>query len=472
MCGKLLALDPRSKAMALDGVLQRFIEECPVAVMARLTLGRAIGAEWVDEVFDQHRERQYTRELLFSTVVDLMALVAMGLRPSLHAAAASSKDLKVSMAALYEKVNHVEPAVLQALVQGSAERLAPVVARLREGIAPVAPGYRVRIVDGNHLPASQKRLAPLRGFRGAAMPGQSLVVFDPDLGLVVDLEPREDAHVQERTLLPAVLARAHPGDLWIGDRNFSTRAAIAAMVARGAAFLLREHGASPNPTPTAPRREVGRIETGMAYEQPVTIETDTGETLALRRIELALDQPTEDGDTVIRLLTNLPEDRFDTCQVARLYRRRWTIENLFQRLESVLKSEVRTLGYPRAALFAFSTAVLAYNVLATIQATVEAQHDLAAAHIELSSYFVAGDVKVYYAGMMVALPPSSWTQFEAGEPAKLSLELRRIAAYVDPRTLRKHPRKPKPKVKKGYAPRASVQRHVATARVLAQGVVL
>jgi IS4 transposase len=165
--------------------------------MARLTLERAISAAWVDDVFEQHRQRQYTREILFSTVVDLMSLVAVGLRPSLHAAAKSSKELKVSMTALYDKVNHAEPAVMQALVQGSAERLAPVVASLREGVAPWAPGYRVRIVDGNHLPGSQKRLTALRGFRGAALPGQSLVVFDPDLGLVVDLEPCEDGHVQE-----------------------------------------------------------------------------------------------------------------------------------------------------------------------------------------------------------------------------------------------------------------------------------
>lgn len=455
--------------MALDAVLQRFVEQCPVAVMARLALERAISAEWVDEVFNRQRHRQYTHELLFSTVVDLMALVAVGLRPSLHAAAKASKDLKVSMTALYDKVNHAEPAVLQALVQGSAERLAPVVAPLRQSVDPWVPGYRVRIVDGNHLPASEKRLAPLRGFRGAAMPGQSLVVFDPDLGLVVDLEPGEDGHAQERTLLPAVLSRVQPGELWIGDRNFSTRAAIAAVVARAAAFLFREHGRTPSPTPTGPRHEIGRIETGVVYEQPVTIENEAGDTLALRRIELELDQPTGDGDTMIRLLTNLSAKSFDACAIARLYRRRWTIEGLFQRLEAVLKSEVRTLGYPRAALLAFATAVLAYNVLAMIQAAVEAAHDLRAAHIELSSYFIAGDVKAFYGGMMVAVLPAIWATFEAQSPGQLSSTLRDIAAHVDPKTLRKHPRKPKAKAKKGYAPRASVQRHVATARVLHDG---
>ena len=165
-------------------------------------------------------------------------------------------------------------------------------------------------------------------------------MFDPDLGLVVDLETCEDAHAQERTLVPAVLERVQAGDLWMGDRNFCTRAILTAFVARGAALLIREHGASPNPTPVGRRRHVGRGETGVVYEQAVAIETEAGEMLALRRIELELDQPTEDGDTLIRLLTNLPAERFDAAEVARLYRRRWSIEGLFQKLEAVLKSEV------------------------------------------------------------------------------------------------------------------------------------
>jgi hypothetical protein len=45
--------------------------------------------------------------------------------------------------------------------------------------APAVSGYRLRIVDGNHLPASEKRLKPLRSFRGAALPGHTMVVYDP-----------------------------------------------------------------------------------------------------------------------------------------------------------------------------------------------------------------------------------------------------------------------------------------------------
>lgn len=47
--------------------------------------------------------------------------VQVGLRPSLHAAARKMAErLPASLAALYAKVQRTEPAVLRALVQGSA----------------------------------------------------------------------------------------------------------------------------------------------------------------------------------------------------------------------------------------------------------------------------------------------------------------------------------------------------------------
>jgi len=49
--------------MILDAVLQRFVEQCPVAVMARLTLQRAISADWVDEqvLGSEQRNRNFPR---------------------------------------------------------------------------------------------------------------------------------------------------------------------------------------------------------------------------------------------------------------------------------------------------------------------------------------------------------------------------------------------------------------------------
>jgi IS4 transposase len=457
--------------MAPNSVLERFIKECPVPVMARLALQRAISAQWVDSVFEAHSERQYTRELLFSTTVSLMSQVALGFRPSLHAAATDSEDLPVSITSLYNKVNHSEPNVLKALIQGSAARLAPVVLPFKKSLAPFLPGYRTRILDGNCLATTDKRLKPLRGFRGTALPGFSLVVYDPDLELIVDLEPSLDAYAQERVVMNFLLERVQKGELWVADRHFSTRKIFFAITKALAAFIIREHGSNPNPTVRGKWKKLGRIETGMVFEQKVSIEDEEGRELLLRRVKVELDEPTEDGDWTIQILTNLPRE-ISGKQVARLYRKRWGIEGMFQRLESVVKSEVRTLGNPKGALLAFGVSVLAYNVLSAIQRAVEKAHEeeLAKEGYELSVYYVALDVKAYYEGMRVAVPEEEWERFEQMSPGQLSKVLLRVARQVIPKKLRNHPRsKPKIKTKKGSAPRGVANRHVSTARVLLAG---
>lgn len=449
--------------VALNAIVERLTQRSPVTVMVRRTLEHALSSQWIDEVFEAQRDRQYTRELLFSSVVDLMGLVAMGLRPSLHAAAQSDPDLTVSLAALYDKVNRTEPRVVRALVQGSAERLLPVVRPMKKQ-GSWAAGYQVRVLDGNHLPASEKRLKPLRSFRGAALPGQSLVVYAPELGLVVDVLPAEDAHAQERALTGPVLERVREGELWLADRNFSTRRILRAVHDKGAAFIIREHGVSPNPTALGEKREMGRGPTGLVFEQAVRVEGE--QALELRRVEVQLDEPTEDGETVIRLLTNVPEERLSALEVAELYRKRWKIEGMFGELEAVLESEVRSLGRPRAALLAFGVAVLAYNVLSVVKSAVEASHDLEAAKMQVSTYYIAAEVKFTYGGMTVMVEPKDWSEQEPQSAEQLSEVLMELAKKVRPSTLRKHPRAAKKKVKKGYVPGKVARRHVATARVL------
>jgi IS4 transposase len=458
--------------MALDAVVARFIEHSPVTVMARLALGRALDAQWIDALFEQHSERQYTRELLFSTTVDLMSIVAVGLRPSLHAAAKAATDLPVSITALYDKVNGTAPGLVRALVAGSAKRLTPVIEAMSPAPLMSVPGYRVRILDGNHLAASEKRLKPLRGFRGTALPGQSLVVYDPDLGMVLDVIPCEDGHTQERALMQPLLAAARPGDLWMGDRNFCTRPILCGWYQQGSSFLVREHGANPNPSVRDKPRRIGKIDTGTVFEQSVSIDDDGGSPVLLRRIELRLNQPTEDGQMIIRLLTNLPASEFSAQELARLYRRRWRIEMMFQRLESVLQSEIPALGHPRAALLAFGVAILAYNVLAIIARAITVQHQLDTEKIEISSYYVATTIKADYAGMMIAITQSTWDTYEQFSARKLAQSLLRIAAHAEPHRLRKHPRGPKARVKKGFVSRRAAQRHVATARVLKDGKII
>lgn len=429
--------------------------------MARTALEHALPAEWVDEVFDEHRERQYPRELLFSTVVELVTLVSLGLRPSLHAAARRMETLPVSLAALYDKVNRTEPGILRALVHGSAERLAPVAAAVDGGT--ILPGWHLRVLDGNHLPASEKRLAPLRGHRGAALPGQVLVVYDPDSGLVTDLVASEDAHQSERALVAPLLDSAQPGQLWIADRHFCTRAVMGGLDEARAGFIVREHARHPRLAGQGAWRECGRTETGQMREQLIEV---AGAPPPWRRIELALDRPTEAGERTIQLWSNLPEE-IGAQQIAALYRTRWRIEGMFQRLEAVLNSEIRSLGHPRAALLGFAVAVLAYNVLALMQRCVEQAHQDQKPPPEVSTYHLALHVRGGYEGMLIALPPEQWRSYD-GDPTGLADRLLQLARNINPSQVVTSKRGPKVAKPKGYVDGATARAHVATARVLAQ----
>jgi IS4 transposase len=455
--------------MLANEVLERFAQGSPVTVMAQLGLMHALDAQWLDTLFDREAESQYTRDLLFSTTVELMSLVALGLRPSVHAAAKRMPELPVSVQALYEKLKKTEPAVVRALVRGSADRLTPVLQALGGFAPPMVPGYRVRIVDGNHLPASEKRLKPLRARCGAALPGHALVVYDPDLQVVVDLVPWEDAYTQERLVMQTLLRTAAAGELWLGDRNFCTRAILLGLLQQGAHFLIREHAANAHPEVLGPATARGVTDTGTVFEQPVCLVDDQGTPHHLRRIELHLTTPTEAGESVIRLLSNVPATALTAGQLAPVYRNRWGIEHVFQRLESVLHSEVRTLGHPRAALLAFGVAVLAYNILALVQRAVHQQHApfLAEQQMALSSYYVAGEIKAQYAGMRTAVPDRVWHRYASLRASQLAALLLVLAAQVDPRQFRSHPRGPKkPKPQHGRPLRAT-ERHFSTARVLA-----
>jgi len=281
------------------------------------------------------------------------------------------------------------------------------------------------------------------------------------------LVPCEDGYSQERAIMPHLLDTAKPGELWLADRNFCTGPIIVAWHRQGTSFAVREHSLGPKKTSMGALRKVGRVETGWVYEHAVQIQGDGGHTIELRRIELHLDQPTEDGDSVLSILSNLPRS-LSALKIATLYRRRWSIERMFQWLESVLHSEVRTLGYPKAALFAFSVAVLAFNVLSTIQAAVESQHAEALRHEKshLSLYYVAGEIRASYTGMMIAVRPEALACYQALPADRLTTVLLQIAAHVDPSKFRSHPRGPK-KVPPKSGPSGVERPHISTARILA-----
>ena len=143
-----------------------------------------------------------------------------------------------------------------------------------------------------------------------------------------------------------------------------------------------------------------------------------------------------------------------TCNAARLYLQEG----------HHLHSEINTLGYPKAALFGFCVALVAYNVLAVVKAALRTIHGEETIDNELSGYYLAGNITRTHDGMMIALPESEWVVFQTMPPPKLADVLLQLAANVNLSKFRKSRRGPKKKPPK--RDKYSNHNHVSTAKLL------
>ena len=454
--------------MILSKVFDKFVDETPVCVMLRGSMEYALSEEFVNQIFETTAVRQYTRDLLFSDVVDVMSGVVCQVFPSVNAAYQKQRDrFQVSRRALYNKINLIEPAVTRQLVVETAKRLQPVVRSMRRklGHQELLPGFRVRILDGNHLAATDHRIKELRDVAAGPLPGQTLVVLDPDCRLIVDAFPCQDGHAQERSLLTDVVDSMEAKEVWIGDRNFCTSMFLFQTAANDAYFAMRQHATNVRWEAAGRRRKIARIETGVVYQQRVVLSDNWGNRLSVRRITIKLDQPTEDGDTEIHLLTNLP-NRVRATRIAEAYRGRWKLEAAFGELATALHCEISGLGYPPAALFAFGIGLVAYNILSVVRSAVAAAHG-SECLTTISAYYVADEIRGMMRGMMVVIPDNQWRRaFNKLSARQMANLLIALANKVKLECFQKHPRGPKkPRTKRKRYKRKT---HVATARILAE----
>lgn len=125
------------------------------------------------------------------------------------------------------------------------------------------------------------------------------------------------------------------------------------------------------------------------------------------------------------------------------------------------------MGYPPAALFGFSLAVVAYNILSAVRAALRSVQGGERVEEEVSSYYLADDIGYTYGGMMVAIAPRHWVFFRSLSVAAMARRLCALARRVQLERYRRHPRGPK-KPKKPISRKNAG--HVSTARLLAAAV--
>jgi Transposase DDE domain len=448
----------------LSSLFEQFVKESPVSIMMRALMSHIFATERMDRLFTKHAQVQYQQDLLFSSQVDLMSLVVCGVQKSVHAAyKARAENLSVSTTALYNKLCGVELSVSEALVRETGQDLAELVKLVGGEQTNILPGYCIKVVDGTCLKGTDHRLKAIRNLAASPLPGKAIVVLEQQSKIITDIVLIEDGHAQERSEFDAVLKKVKPQDLWCGDRNFCTLKFLFTIQDKKAFFVIRQHGGM-GFKELEELKPLGSTETGELFEQKVEINYE-GKELILRRIVLKLFVPTRDKEWEIAIFSNLQES-VPAIKIAEIYRKRWNIESLFQTVTKNFHGEIQTLAYPKAALFSFSMALVAYNILATLRGVLGGVYGVEKIEAGLSDFYLVDELQGTYRGMMIAIPPSEWEVFQTFSREKMAQLLQQLSTGVNLKQFLKAIRgAKKPKVPVIYD---SKQGHVSTTRLLEQ----
>ena len=437
----------------LSKAFELFVEGAADSVMARGATERLLSPRWVDAVFEKTPDGRDTRELLFSSVLNLAIRVVMSQSPSVHYRyMRDDEEIVDSLISVFDELGGVTPETAAGLVHDSALTCAEAITRMGGRNPDLLPGYTIRVLDGNYLAATDHRKKSLRSLRSlgdSPLPGKTLVVFDPGLGCVVDMLPAETGHTQDSSLLPDVFPMAEAGQVWVADRALCTRRFLFGVANRDSAFVVDEHGDLPFEE-LGPVMPVGETDSGHVSEQEVRLRPDgdgpEGESLTLRRVVVLPKGSTKGskraGARLLHVLTNLPSE-VDATAIASLHHERWRIEPKFQKLERDFRSEIGSPVSPEEALFGFAAALVAYNVIALVNAALRAHHGALKIEQELSHYYLANSLERMCGGMVIAIAPERWQVFAEMTREEFAATLLFLSGKVDLERFPKSPSQPR-----------------------------
>ena len=87
-------------------VFNCFAQSDYIPLIAQTAMEHVLSPRVVDQLFEETAHRQYTRDLLFSSVVGLMSLVVCLIRPSINTTyQKNTVPINVSLPALYGKID-------------------------------------------------------------------------------------------------------------------------------------------------------------------------------------------------------------------------------------------------------------------------------------------------------------------------------------------------------------------------------
>lgn len=395
-------------------VLREIIERLPVAD-AVLRLGQFVLAdEALAGIYERHRGRSYEKVISFKLFVNLIgdALdVNDGNGNQTFTRAIENNELETSKQAAYGKLQRVPISLSMGFLAETTRRLREV---FPNEVASAVPAclcdFQVLSIDGKKLKHLPKKLGPARGMKGKLYGGKLVVAMDQHTGLAVAMAATLDGETSDAPLMPDMLEQVRQdvvkSRLLTEDRQFCDLVQPN-LLQEGEFFLIRYHKKV-----SFHRDETHAVRRGRDGDDR-EMEEDWGwlgmpddpRRVAARRIVVT--RP--DTDPLIVVTNLFDADKFPAADLLEVYRHRWDIERLFQRVTEVFHLRKLISSTPRATIFQAAYCFLLANFVTTIRA-----------YTSLNQELPPEDISVYQIQTDVERQLIAWTEvMEAAETETL-----------------------------------------------------
>jgi hypothetical protein len=366
----------------MDGFTLQVLNKLPLAQATLQTLSFALDDAFLEEMYQKNRGASYTKLIGFPLITRLVcdALFQDKSGRRVFEKAHEEEILPASVEAAYKKLGRLPVAVSTAFLEGVSGRIRELFPQGCEETSLPASLARFTgiVIDGKATKKIPHRLKPLRSPKvGGLVGGRGLVAYQLQSGLVLGMEADEDGDANETPWVPRLAAKIRAittePRLWIADRQFSYPTSLVEFSRGDDAFVVRYSKAIPffRDESRCPRE--GKDAEGRDYTEEwgwLGVARHP-QRCFVRRITVK-----RGSQEAILVVTNLLDaDGCPATDLLETYRKRTSIEYVFERITEVFALR-RLIGTtPRATLFQLSLCLLLYNVLQLVRAYIARNND-------------------------------------------------------------------------------------------------
>ncbi|RMD58025.1 IS4/IS5 family transposase [Candidatus Parcubacteria bacterium] len=353
----------------MDGFSREVLTRLPLADAVLSLCSFAMDAEFLQQIYEEHRGRSYQSVLTFPMMVSIVSdalLEHAGSGRQAMLRAEERDELAASKQAAYGKLRRIPISLSNAFLARPTDRLRQA---FPQGATSPLPSslrhFHVIALDGKKIKRAAKRLKAARGYSGTPLGGKALVALDLRTGLVVAMNAHLDGETNDAPLVPGLLPqvrqRLRRRRLWVADRQFCDLTQQHNFLEEGDEFLVRYHPKTHfHRDANVPSRE-GTDSQGRHYleEWGWLGKPGSKRSLYVRRITLF-----RDNDEDVILVTSLTDaDRYPATDLMDAYLQRWGIEKVFQQVTEVFHLQRLISSTPQGTIFQFAFCLLLYNLI-------------------------------------------------------------------------------------------------------------